>query len=339
MGYRRVIIRQPGAPEVLQVVEEPVPEPGPQEVRVRVLAAGVARADFLMRMGQYPGSVPAYPYTPGCDIAGVVDALGQQATQFEVGTRVAALIGLGGYTELICLPEKDLIAFPDGLDPAEVVCLVLNYLTAYQMLLRFADLHPRESILVHAAASGVGTALLQLGKLQDLRMYGTASLGKHGVVSSLGCIPIDYRQEDFVRSLRELSPGGVEAAFDPVGGSHLWRSFRALRPGGRLIAYGEMAVTGRQEPKPSELFWHHRLPRWLNWLPGRRSVRWYEVFDEWLAHADWYHTDLEVLIGLLARGQISPVIAERMPLAEAARAHQLIEASAISGKIVLICHD
>jgi len=339
LSYRRVIIGQPGVPEVLQVVEESVPEPGPQEVRVRVLAAGVARADTLMRMGQYPGSVPAYPYTPGCDIAGVVDALGQQATQFEVGTRVAALIGLGGYTELICLQEKDLIAFPDGLDPAEVVCLVLNYLTAYQMLHRFANLHPGESILVHAAASGVGTALLQLGKLRDLRMYGTASLGKHSVVAGLGCTPIDYRQVEFVRRLRELSPGGVEAAFDPVGGSHLWRSFRALRPGGRLIAYGEMAVTGRQEPKSSELFWHHRLPRWLNWLPGRRSACWYEVFDEWMAHADWYHADLEVLIGLLARGQISPVIAERMPLAEAARAHQLIEASAISGKIVLNCQD
>jgi NADPH2:quinone reductase len=335
--YRRIIIHQPGGPEVLQSVDVPLPEPGPRQVRVRVLAAGVARADFLMRMGQYPGSVPAYPYTPGCDVAGVVEAVGSQVTFCQPGTRVAALTGLGGYAECICLPEQDVIAFPEALDPAEVVCLVLNYLTAYQMLHRFADLRPGDCVLVHAAASGVGTALLQLGALQELQLIGTASPGKHALVSSLRCTPIDYRREDFVRRVQALKPGGVAAAFDPVGGSHLWRSFRTLRPDGLLIAYGEMAVTGRQPPRPSELFWHHRLPRWLNWIPGRRSARWYEVFDEWQAHPDWYRADLRALIDLLAQGRIKPVIAARLTLAEAARAHQLLEASAVSGKIVLMC--
>lgn len=336
MSNRRVIIPRPGGPEVLQIVEEAVPKPRDHEVRVRFLAAGVARADVMMRRGRYPGAVPQYPYTPGFDIAGVIDANGRHASRFEAGTHVAALIGLGGYTQLVCLHEQDLVPFPAHLDPGEVVCLVLNYLTAFQMLHRFARACEGETILVHAAASGVGTGLLQLGRMQGLTMLGTASKGKHGVVSGLGCVPIDYRHEDFLRRVRI---GGVDATFDPVGGSHLWRSFRSLRPGGRLIAYGEMAVAGPDRPRRSEVFLHHNLPRWLNYLPGGCIVRWYEAFDERVARPDWYHAALGALIDLLAQGRIKPIIAARLPLGEVAQAHRDIEASAVSGKIILSAQE
>jgi len=339
LGNRRVIIVRPGGPEVLQVIEEALPEPGDQEVRVKVLAAGVARADVMMRRGQYPGAVPEYPYTPGFDVAGVIEARGREASRFEVGAHVVALTGQGGYSQYVCLREEDLVPFPPHLDAGEAVCLPLNYLTAFQMLHRFAETRVGETILVHAAASGVGTGLLQLGKLQGLSMFGTASKGKHSILSELGCVPIDYRREDFVRVVRQKRPGGVDAAFDPVGGSHLWRSFRSLRPGGRLIAYGEMAVTGAQRPRASEVFWHHNLPRWLNVLPGGRTVRWYEVFDEKAAHPEWYQADLAALINLLAQNRIKPVIAARLALEQVARAHRDIEAAAVTGKIILAVQE
>ncbi|MCK5646307.1 MAG: zinc-binding dehydrogenase [Anaerolineales bacterium] len=339
MQHRRVIIVHPGGPEILKVIEEPIPEPKHHEVRVKVLAAGVARADILMRSGQYPGAVPGYPYTPGYDIAGVVDDLGEGTSKFPKGMSVVALTEVGGYAEFVCLPEDDLVPVPNDLDPAEVVSLALNHLTAYQMLYRFANVQPGELVLLHAAASGVGTAQILLGKLAGLTMFGTVSKRKHDIVKELGATPIDYQREDFVECVLDSTKDGVDAVFDPVGGSHLWRSFRTLRKKGRLVAYGEMAITGAQKPKRSENLLHHYLPRLLNYFPGRRTVKWYEVFDENRAHSDWYHHDLATLIALLQESKIKPVIAERLPLEEASRAHELIEASAVSGKIVLILNQ
>lgn len=339
MQYRRVIIPHPGGPEALKVVEESIPEPGERQVVIRVLAAGVARADIMMRRGLYPGSVPSYPYTPGYDIVGIVNKLGTNASKFEPGVMVAALIEVGGYAEYVCLSEDDLVPVPQGLDPAEVVCLVLNHITAYQMLHRIAEVKASESVLFHAAASGVGTAQLQLGKLAGLTMYGTASRGKHSLLKDLGAVPIDYQREDFVKRIHKLTKGGVDAVFDPVGGSHILRSFRSLKKGGRLVAYGEMAITGPDKPRKREVFLHHFLPSWLNYFPGGRKVGWYEVFDQKQDHPDWYHDDLGILIDLLIQGKIKPIIAEQIPLAEARRAHELLEASAVSGKIVLMCSE
>jgi len=339
MRHKRIVIPHPGGPEVLEVLEEPIPEPKPGEVRVKVLAAGVARADIMMRMGQYPGSTPPYPYTPGYDIVGEVEHLGEGASSFRLGDKVAALTETGGYAEYVCLPEDSLVPVPQDVDPAEAVCLVLNYLTAYQMLHRFAKVKVGERALFHAAASGVGTALLQLGLLMELEMYGTASSGKHDVVSRLGGIPIDYQSEDFVKRIRHSTADGVDVVCDPVGGSHLGRSFRALNSGGRLIAYGEMAITGLQKPKRFEKSLHHYLPTFLNRLPGDRRVQWYEVFDEFEAHPDWHQEDMATLFGLLSERKLNPIIAERIPLTEAMRAHELLEASAVCGKIVLICHE
>ncbi len=336
---KRVVITQPGGPQVLQVIREPVPEPGPGEVRVKVLAAGVGRADMLMRWGQYPEGTPAYPFTPGYDIVGVVDRLGGGVTKLKPDMLVAALTKVGGYSEYACLDQDELVPVPEGLDPAEVVCLVLNGLTAYQMLHRFARVQTGERVLFHAAGSGVGILQLQLGRLAALEMYGTDARRKQKLISDLGGTPIDYQTEDFVDRIRRVSRSGVDAVFDPVGGSHFWHSFRTLRPKGRLIAYGEMAVTGPKKPGQSELWFQHHLPDLLNRLPGGRKVSWFEVFPENKSHPDWYHQDLAVLFDLLSRGLLIPVIAERIPLLEAVRAHELFESSTATGKIVMICNE
>jgi NADPH2:quinone reductase len=165
--HTRIIVTHYGGPDELQVVEEECPEPGRGEVRVRMLATGVALPDLLMREGVHP-ETPRLPFTPGWDLVGVVDRLGGGVSGIEPGQMVAALPISGAYAEFICLPQGELVPAPSGLDPAEAVSLVLNYITAYQILHRSAQVRPGQRVLIHGAAGGVGTALLQLGRLAGL---------------------------------------------------------------------------------------------------------------------------------------------------------------------------
>ena len=194
MRYRRIVISRFGGPEVLDVVEDNLRDAGPGEVRVKVLAAGVSWVEFMMRQNTYP-SQPKPPFTPGYDVVGLVDQTGDGANQYRLGQRVAALLIHGGYSEYVFVPQDALVPVPDELDPAEAVCLVLNYVTAYQMMHRTVQLQTGQRLLVHSAAGGVGTALLQLGRDIGLQMYGTASKSKHSLIEKLGGRPIDYRMK------------------------------------------------------------------------------------------------------------------------------------------------
>ena len=173
-----------------------MPLPNPNEVRVRVRACGVAFGDILIRQGAAPGT--SYSVTPGYDPVGGVDAVGPDVTRFTMGDWVAALPVPGGYTTFICLPERELVSVPVHLSPAEVVSVLLNYTTALRLLTRAARLKPGDSVLVHGAAGGVGLAVPQPGKLLGLRVYGTVSTEKMGVVEQQGGLPIDYTRTDFV---------------------------------------------------------------------------------------------------------------------------------------------
>src|SRR5262245_710734 len=232
--YRRVIVNRK---RQLELVEEDLPNPRPGEVRVRILAAGVSLPDIMMREGIHP-EARRPPFTPGWDVVGVVDAVGEGVGAVPLGATVAAMPIVGGYAESICLPETELVRVPPRLDSAEAVCLLLNYVTAYQMLHRSAQARPGETALVHGAAGGVGTAMLQLTRLQGVPTYGTASTGKLKTVESLGGHAIDYKQSDFLKVVRGLPGGGVDVVFDGIGGWNLLRSWRALTRGGRLVAYG-----------------------------------------------------------------------------------------------------
>ena len=234
MKYRRVVQAPNGD---MQLVEDDISDPQSGEVRLRIQATGVSFADMLMREGIHP-EARQKPFTPGWDVVGVVEKLGNGVTSVAVGERVAAMPIVGGYAEYICLPESELVAVPIGVDPAEAVCMVLNYTTAYQMLHRSAKAQSGETALIHSAAGGVGTALLQLCKLRGVTTYGTASARKHETVKTLGGVPIDYRHVDFVEQVRDATGRGVDIVFDGIGGWSLRRSFQALGRGGRLIAYG-----------------------------------------------------------------------------------------------------
>src|SRR5262245_6943965 len=234
MKQTRIVVSHYGGPEQLRVVEEERPEPRRGEVRVRVLAAGVALPDVMMREGIHP-ETPPLPFTPGWDLVGVVDRLGEGTSGIEPGQVVAALPICGAYAEFVCLPQRELVPVPLGLDAAEAVSLVLNYITAYQMLHRIAKVAPGPRALIHGGAGGVGSALLQLGHLVGLEMYGTCSARGASAVADLGGIPIDYQHLDFVKEIQRLTEEGVDVVFDGIGGSHIWRSRKALRPGGKVV--------------------------------------------------------------------------------------------------------
>ncbi len=336
MKYKRVVISRKGGPEVLQVVEDELPEPQFGEVRVKIFATGVAFADIASRIGIYP-TAPPIPFSPGYDIIGVVDKVGGGMSSLSEGQTVAALLPhFGGYAEFVSVPENLLIPVPDGLDPTEAVSIVLNYLTAHRMLHRSARVKSGERILVHGAAGGVGTALLQLGKEVGLEMYGTASKSKHELVSELGAMPIDYRSEDYVERICSLTGDGVDAVFDGIGGTNLSRSYSTLRKGGRLVSFGFVgAVKGGKTEVPltfARLFLFKLIPDGKKALFYGDTPRFVEKDNT------WYRETLTALLSLLAGGKIKPVVGERIPLVEATRAHELMEKAAVSGKIVLICN-
>jgi NADPH:quinone reductase len=342
--HTRVIVTHYGGPEALQAIEEECPEPKAGEVRVRVLAAGVSLPDLMMREGIHP-ETPRLPFTPGWDLIGVVDRLGERVSGIGPGQVVAALPVTGAYAEFVCLPPGELVPVPSGLDAAEAVSLVLNYVTAYQMLHRSAKAKPGQRALIHGAAGGVGSALLQLGRLARLEMYGTCSSRGASTVSGLGGIPIDYQHLDFVQEVHRLTGEGVDVVFDGIGGTHIWRSRKGLRPGGRVVAYGLTASLrgGRLASGPGgrrhrfrgiAIFGVYIAGGWL--LPGRKRVVPYSI--QWLKRLrpSWFRQDLMALFDLLHQRMIKPLIAERFPLAEARRAHELLGKGGVTGKIVLV---
>lgn len=335
MKYRHVAITRHGGAEVLQVIEDDLPVPQPDEVRIRILATGVAFTDVLIREGLYPG-MPRVPFSPGYDIVGQVDCLGEGVTDLALGQRVAALTVFGGYSEYICVPAVDLVPVPDGVDVAEAVSLVLHYVTAYQMLHRVAQVKAGETILIHGAGGGVGTALLELARLADLEIYGTDSEAKQDLIVSLGGMPIDYQNQDVEQQLRQFTPAGVDVVFDGVGGRHLGRSHRLLRPGGRLVNYGFSSALAQRRGRQLMLGLHFLRLAWLKLWPGHR-VYFYSIVGWKQQHADWFRQDLSHLFHLLVQGLIRPVIADRLLLVEAARAHTLLEQGAVNGKLVLLC--
>lgn len=343
-NHKRLVVTHYGGPEVLRVIVEARPEPKRGEVRVKVLAAGVALPDIMAREGIHP-ETPPVPFTPGWDLVGVVDRLGEGVQGLEPGQPVTALPIHGAYAEYVCLPHSELVPVPPGLDAAEAVSLGLNYVTAYQMLHRSSKTEAGRRVLIHGAAGGVGTALMQLGGLAGLERYGTCSARGAQTVRDLGGIPIDYRDQDFVMEIHRLTGEGVDVVFDPLGGSHLWESRKALRAGGTVVGYGLISsIRGeglaashpgrRQRFRGSALFALYIAGGWL--LPGRKRVVPYSIQTLKRIKPGWFRQDLGILLDLLRQGKIKPLIARRFPLEEARQAQELLAQGGVAGKIVLM---
>jgi len=353
---KRVIVDHYGGPEALKVVDGDAPRPGHGEVCVRVLAAGVSFTDSQLRAGTYLG-VPRPPFTPGYEVVGVVEEVGLGCKRLHVGDRVASLTVWGAYAERVCLREVEAVEVPHDLDPAHVTSLVLTYMTAYQLLHRMAKVKSGESVLVHGAAGRVGTAVLELGALEGLRFYGTASARDCAAVERHSAVAIDYQREDFLVRVRELTGDGVDVALDGLGGALSLRSFRALNSRGRLIVFGHYStlVGGRRSWRGWAEWYGATAIVGLWGAVSRRKVMAYRIQrlhkgHQWIPtsfgraplvgggprNTLWFHDDFKALLALLRADKIHPVVAERLPLSEARRAHELLGSTAAKGKLVLV---
>lgn len=330
MKYKSIIATRRGSPEVLQVSENDLRSPSAGEARVHVLAVGVGRTDINYRYGYSPFS-PKIPFVPGYAMMGEVDAIGPGVTRVKVGDPVAALTGHGSYTEMIYLAQEHLVPVPSTLAPAEVATLVLNFTAAYQMLHRVANVKPGDKVLLIGASGGVGTALLQLGKLAGLKMYGTASAGKFNVLTAQGAIPIDYRNQDFVKVVHQQEPGGIDIVFDGMGGKEGERSMGLLRHGGKLVVYSAPVGLGSLLLAGAKMVWTN--------LTKGKTVASYGITALYMRDKKPFRDDLSLLFNLLAEGKIKPLITTRLPLLEARKANELLESGSISGNIVLLAPE
>jgi NADPH:quinone reductase-like Zn-dependent oxidoreductase len=328
---RVVRVKSFGGPDVLEVVEAPLPTPGPGELRVRVLASGIEYTDVTIRRHLYPQTMfRRPPFVLGYDLVGEIDQLGDGVTGFQVGDRVADLTVLGSNAAYRTLRADHVTRVPASLDPAEAATLILSWTTAYQLLHRAARVERGQRVLVHGAAGAVGQAQLALGRLAGLEIWGTAR-GEHAaLVRELGATPIDYQHQDFTRAL----PGGFDVVFDGVGEDGYRRSLAALRPGGLLVAYGYSAGVQAQRRMATMLGWIARLYL-RRWLPGGRRAFFYSINLMRALHPSWFREDLKGLFDLLQARAIQPRVAERISFDGVADAHRRLEAGGLQGKLVL----
>lgn len=331
---RVVQVRHFGDADGLEVVDAPLPVPGRGEIRVRVLASSLNYTDVLIRRHLYPQTAARRPpFVLGYDLVGVIDQIGESVTGFEIGDRVADMTVVGSNATYRTLRADRVARVPAGIDAAEAATLILSWMTAYQLLHREARVQPGQRVLVHGAAGAVGQALLVLGGLAGLQMWGTAR-GEHAaLIRQFGATPVDYQREDFTRVL----PGGFDVVFDGVGEDGYRRSLKALERGGLLCAYGYMAGAQAGRRQLAILAWIARLYLW-RWLPGGKRARFYSINVMRVRHPAWFREDLERLFVLLATRAIRPRIAERISFDDVAEGHRRLEAGGLEGKLVL-CPD
>jgi NADPH:quinone reductase len=327
--YRAIQLKGKGGLDQLQQVEIPLERPKDGEIRIRVRASGAGFTDITKRTGYYPYR-PAFPFVEGYEVVGDVDAMGPGVAGFVLGQRVCALTVYGAWAEYFTRSAEDFVPIPEGLDDAEVVALILNYVTAYQMIHRSAAMQPGQVALVTGANGGVGTALMELLRVHQIRALGLASRQHFDLIRSLGGEPIESRTRPVDIVVREVLPQGVDMTFDGLGGSGTRECIRATRKGGIVVGYGFMAARN-----PLATFRGFAALVLGARLVGRRGT-FYGITALYRKDKRPFKEDLPKLFELLAARKIQPRIAVRLPLLAGREAERLLEQGGVAGKIVLL---
>lgn len=330
--HNRVVrVSRFGDADGLEVVDAALPTAGRGEVRVRVLASSLNYTEVLIRRHLYPQTMRLRPpFVMGYDVVGEIDQIGEGVRGFQIGDRVADMTVVGSNAEYRTLRADDVARVPVEADAAEAATLILSWMTAYQLLHRAARVQRGQRLLVHGAAGAVGQALLVLGRLAGLELWGAARGEQLAIVRELGAIPIDYQRDDFTRVL----PGGFDVIVDGIGEDGYRRSYAALKRGGLLCAIGFSASVQAQRRMVPIMMEIARLYLW-RLLPGGKRARFYSINAMRARHPAWFKEDLERLFGLLATGAIRPRIAGRISFDEVLEAHRRLEAGGLEGKLVL----
>ncbi|KND33138.1 medium chain dehydrogenase/reductase family protein [Streptomyces acidiscabies] len=337
-GLVEVVLPGTVEPEGLQIRQGVVPVAGQGQVLIRMEATGISFAEQQMRRGRYYDQ-PAFPFVPGYDLVGTVLATGRGVEPGPAGTRVAALVKVGGWASHVLVDAADVVKVPDGIGAAEAETMVVNGITAWQMLHRKARVREGQTILVHGAGGGVGSVLVQLAQAVGVKVIGTASARHHDALRERGVFPVDYRAGDVAARVREFAPGGVDAVFDHVGGRGIIDSWRLLAPGGTLVSYGSASTRDDEGSKQWPVF--KLLGRvWLwNALPNRRRAYFFNVWAGRALARNRFRArlsaDLAQVFAALRRGDITAQIATRLPLSRTAEALRLAESGTVAGKVVL----
>ncbi|GAA5011730.1 medium chain dehydrogenase/reductase family protein [Actinopolymorpha pittospori] len=326
------------APEGLQIRQRPVAGPRAGQALLAMEATGVSFAEQQMRRGKYYDQ-PPFPFVPGYDLVGRVEAVGAGVDPGLVGRRFAALTKTGGWASHVVVDAADLVQVPDAVSSADAETLVVNGITAWQMLHRVARIRAGQTVLVMGANGGVGSTLVQLARSAGVRVIGTASPRHHDTLRHLGATPVDYRDPDLWAHLRELAPDGVDAVFDHVGGEGILDSFRLLAPGGTLVSYGTAST--RDDAGSSRMPVLKLVARLFLWnlLPNSRRAHFFNIWagrgrpDAFRARL---RADLGQVFALLADGVVKAQVAGRIPLSRAVEAMRLAESGTVTGKVVLV---
>lgn len=308
-----------------------MPEPAADEVLVTVLAASVQFTDVMLRKGRYPDLKDNPPLVLGYDLVGEVVKVGSGVHMVSVGQRVADLTVTGSYAQYRTLKADRVTVVAASLDAAEATTLVLSWTIAYQLLHRNARVQKSQRLLVIGATGAVGQALVALGKLAGCEVWGAAHARHAELVRTLGAIHVDSDQADFAKVL----PEGFDVVFDGIGEDGFSRAWRAVGERGRLSAYGFSAGVKSGAPLALVGFWFAKL-WWWNKFSGARAANFVSITSLRKEHPDWFMADLGTLLGMLARGDVKPRVAERIGLAAVADAHHRLERGGIEGKIVLV---
>ena len=327
-GGKTAVMTAFGGPEVFEVQQLPIPEPAVDEVRVRIAAVGVAYADVKMRHGLYK-TAPNPPMTTGYDFSGVIDAVGRDVKGFKVGDQCIGLSFYGASAEYLTIKTDHIALAPDGLDHIAGAAIPLNYITAYQMLERLAVVSKGDTILLHGAAGGVSTAILDLVKNSGLNVYGTASAGKHDLVRAYGATPIDYRTESFADVMKSV--GGADAVFDHIAGKHIAESSAAAKRDGRVIVYGFMSGVMGEKFFMLRSFYELLRMKFFS----HQEPHFYAILTKGFDQMEHIPEDLKYLAQEVANNNLKPNVGKVLTLDDIAEAHRLLEAGEVTGKIVL----
>jgi NADPH2:quinone reductase len=333
-SYKAIMLQGKGGLDRLEEVSLPLKEPGPGELRVKVIATGAGSTDILMRTSKYLFA-PPFPYVPGYELVGTVDALGNGVTGFAFGQRVAALTVHGAFAEYLVRSAEDFVPVPDGLDDAAAVALVLNYVTAYQMIHRSAKMVAGQTALVTGASGGVGTALCELLRLHGVRVLAACAPRHFDVVRALGAEPIPSREGPVDAAVRRVLPEGVDAAFDIVGGAGTRECIRATKRGGIVVGYGFMGAMRNGTPSTWLTVRSFAALYVGSRLVGRRGT-FYGITALYRRDKRPLKEDLPKLFALLGAEKVRPLIAHRLPLLAARRSQELLTAGGVVGKIVML---
>ncbi|WP_236793704.1 medium chain dehydrogenase/reductase family protein [Amycolatopsis sp. GM8] len=335
---REVVLPGKVEPEGLELRQGPVPRPGAGQVLVEVEATGVSFAEQQMRRGRYFDQ-PPFPFVPGYDLVGRIAVTGTGVDPARAGARVAAMTKIGGWSSHIVLDAADLVDVPDGIGPAEAETVVVNGITAWQLVHRKAHVRAGQTVLVHGANGGVGMALVQLARAAGARVLGTASARHHDALRELGVTPIDYRTEDVPARVRELAPDGIDAVFDHVGGRGVIDSWKLLRRGGTLVSYGTASTRDDTGSKRWPLL--KILGRVLLWnaMPNGRHAYLYNIWAGRKYAANTFRArlreDLTAVFEAVRTGRITTRVAAELPLERVADAVRLAESGTVAGKVIL----